>query len=67
MPSRHTASAFIIAMSFLYISTPLGIAYLIISVLIMISRVLSGVHFISDVLVGMLISLLYGWFSFFII
>lgn len=67
MPSRHTASAFIIAMSFLYISTPLGIAYLIISVLIMISRVLSGVHFISDVMVGMLISLLYGWFSFFII
>lgn len=67
MPSRHTACAFIIAMAFMYVSIPLGIAYLIISTLIMISRVLSGVHFISDVIAGMAISLLYGYFSFFII
>lgn len=67
MPSRHTACAFIIAMAFMYVSIPLGIAYLIISALIMISRVLAGVHFISDVLVGMAISLLYGYFSFFVI
>ena len=67
MPSRHTACAFIIAMAFMYVSIPLGIAYLIISVLIMISRVLAGVHFISDVIAGMAISLLYGYFSFFII
>lgn len=67
MPSRHTACAFIIAMAFMYVSIPLGIAYLIISALIMISRVLAGVHFISDVLAGMAISLLYGYFSFFII
>jgi membrane-associated phospholipid phosphatase len=67
MPSRHTACAFIIAMAFMYVSIPLGIAYLIISALIMISRVLAGVHFISDVIAGMAISLLYGYFSFFII
>ena len=67
MPSRHTACAFIIAMAFMYVSIPLGIAYLIISTLIMISRVLAGVHFISDVIAGMAISLLYGYFSFFII
>ena len=67
MPSRHTACAFIIAMTFMYVSIPLGIAYLIISALIMISRVLAGVHFISDVIAGMAISLLYGYFSFFII
>ncbi|WP_294656862.1 phosphatase PAP2 family protein [uncultured Ruminococcus sp.] len=67
MPSRHTACAFIIAMAFMYVSIPLGIAYLIISAFIMISRVLAGVHFISDVIVGMAISLLYGYFSFFII
>ena len=60
MPSRHTACAFIIAMAFMYVSIPLGIAYLIISALIMISRVLAGVHFISDVIAGMAISLLYG-------
>ena len=67
MPSRHTACAFIIAMAFMYVSIPLGIAYLIISTLIMISRVLAGVHFISDVIAGMAISLLYSYFSFFII
>lgn len=67
MPSRHTACAFIIAMAFMYVSIPLGIAYLIISTLIMISRVLAGVHFISDVIAGMAISLIYGYFSFFII
>lgn len=67
MPSRHTACAFIIAMAFMYVSIPLGIAYLIISTFIMISRVLAGVHFISDVIAGMAISLLYGYFSFFII
>lgn len=67
MPSRHTACTFIIAMAFMYVSIPLGIAYLIISLFIMVSRVLSGVHFISDVLAGMAISLLYGYLSFFII
>lgn len=67
MPSRHTASAFIIAMTFLYVNVPLGIFYLSVSTLIMISRVLSGVHFISDVIVGMLISVLFGWLAFFII
>lgn len=67
MPSRHTACAFIIAMAFMYVSIPFGIAYLIISAFIMISRVLAGVHFISDVIAGMAISLLYGYFSFFII
>lgn len=67
MPSRHTACAFIIAMAFMYVSIRIGIAYLIISALIMISRVLAGVHFISDVIAGMAISLLYGYFSFFII
>lgn len=65
MPSRHTACAFIIAMAFMYVSIPLGIAYLIISAFIMISRVLAGVHFISDVIAGMAISLLYGYFHFY--
>ena len=59
MPSRHTACAFIIAMAFMYVSIPLGIAYLIISALIMISRVLAGVHFISDVIAGMALSLIH--------
>jgi membrane-associated phospholipid phosphatase len=60
MPSRHTASAFIISMAVLRISVPLGIVFLGISTLIAVSRVLSGVHYIRDVLVGIWISITCG-------
>lgn len=60
MPSRHTASAFIIAMTFLYIDFDLGVTALSMACLIGISRVLAGAHFIRDVLVGMAISILVG-------
>ena len=60
MPSRHTASAFIIAMTFLYIDFDLGVIALSMATLIAISRVLAGAHFIRDVLVGMAISILVG-------
>ena len=52
MPSRHTASAYIIAMTFLAVNVPLGIAALVIATLIAASRVLAGAHYIRDVLVG---------------
>lgn len=67
MPSRHTASAFIIAMAILFLNFKIGIIYLILSLFIAISRVLAGVHFVSDVLVGMFISILSGIIFFFII
>lgn len=67
MPSRHTACAFIIAMAFLYYRVDLGILYLAVAVLIMLSRVFSGVHFLRDVLVGMGISILCGIVFFFVI
>lgn len=67
MPSRHTASAFIISMAFLYLSPILGIIFLGISFLIMLSRVFAGVHFVSDVLVGMLISVISGYIFLFLI
>lgn len=65
-PSRHTASAFIIAMTFLYIDTKIGIIMLVLATLIGITRVLSGVHFIKDVVSGALISILTGIVCFFI-
>ena len=61
MPSRHTASSFIIAMAFYSVNRPLGIAMLCVSLLIGASRVLSGAHFIRDVLIAMGISLEIGW------
>ena len=60
MPSRHTASAFIIAMTFLYINFDLGVTALSMAILIALSRVLAGAHFIRDVLAGMAISILTG-------
>lgn len=66
-PSRHTASAFIIAMAFLSIDTSLGVIMLLIATLTGITRVLSGVHFVRDVIGGALISIIIGIISFFLI
>lgn len=61
MPSRHTASAFIISMAMLRINLYLGIGFLAVSFVIMISRVLAGVHYIRDIFVGMTISIVIGY------
>lgn len=63
-PSRHTASAFIIAMSGFVLSPYLGIGLLIIAFAIALTRIFSGVHFVTDVLAGMLISVVFGTISF---
>lgn len=60
MPSRHTASAFIISLAVLSVNAPLGIAALSVSFLITLSRVLAGVHFIRDVLAATLLSVSIG-------
>ncbi len=66
-PSRHTASAFIIAMAFLYIDVKLGVIMLTLATVIAITRVLSGVHFIRDIIGGALISIVTGIFCFFLL
>ena len=66
MPSRHTASAFIISMAILYVNFSFGITFLLISCLIAASRVLAGVHYVRDVLVGAGISFLFGTIFFLI-
>lgn len=67
MPSRHTASAFIISMAILKINLYLGIGFLAVSFVIMLSRVLAGVHYIRDVFVGMTISIVIGYVFLFLI
>lgn len=67
MPSRHTASAFIISMVMLRINPYLGIGFLAVSFVIMISRVLAGVHYIRDIFVGMTISIVIGYIFLFLI
>ena len=67
MPSRHTASAFIISLAILYVNFELGIAALSVSFLITLSRVLAGAHYIRDVFAAMLLSVTAGVIFFFLI
>ncbi len=57
-PSRHTFSAFIIALTVLFVSPPLGCALLFLSTALAILRVICGVHFIKDVLAGAVFALI---------
>ncbi len=67
MPSRHVFSVFVIGMSFFYVSPILGILIFVIGVLMCIGRVLAGVHFPSDVIVGALIGIMSGLIGFYLI
>lgn len=53
-PSRHAFSAMVIAMTFLLVSpwSWLGVIFVVVAVLLAIVRVLSGVHYPSDVIAG---------------
>ena len=48
-PSRHTVSAFAIALACLQVNSLLGTIMLILAFVVSCSRILSGVHYISDV------------------
>lgn len=66
MPSRHIFSVFMIAMTFLYVKPVLSIPLFIIGVLLCAIRVIGGVHYLSDVLVGAAIGLLSGLLGYFV-
>ena len=60
MPSRHVGSAFVISMVILPECLIGGIALLVVAAGIAVLRVLRGVHYPSDVLVGALIGIAFG-------
>ncbi len=65
-PSRHTSSAFIIAISYFYLNNPLlGACMLITAIIIGLSRIIAGVHFPKDVLAAILISLIWGFIGYY--
>ena len=66
-PSRHTFSAFIIAVSAFYFYPAAGIIIAAAGVVLALSRVLCGVHFIRDVAVGMACGLGFGIIGFYLI
>lgn len=65
MPSRHELSVAIIAMACFYINFYVGFVLVFVSILIGILRVVSGVHYISDVIVAALIGYGAGFILFF--
>lgn len=60
MPSRHVFSATMISMCFLTYNICLGAVLLILSAILAVCRVLGGVHYPKDVLVGMAFGILAG-------
>lgn len=56
-PSEHTTLAFFLAMGVFYFDKKLGKFLLVLASLIAFARVLSGVHFIGDILGGVLIGI----------
>ena len=60
MPSRHVFSATMISMCFLTFNLCLGAVLLILSATLAVCRVLGGVHYPKDVLVGMAVGILAG-------
>lgn len=67
MPSRHVFSAFIIAMAFLYVQPILSIPVFICAIVMGIGRILAGIHYPKDVIVGAILGIGMGALGFFIL
>lgn len=67
MPSRHVFSIFVIAMTFLWIVPWLGVVLLALGAALACVRVIGGVHFPRDVLVGAAVGILAGVIGFYVI
>ena len=64
MPSRHVFSANIISMACLHANLSVGFILLILSAILSLVRVLGGVHYPKDVLVGYACGLVWGFLFF---
>lgn len=61
MPSGHTSALFSIAFVMFTVNPRWGAVYLVLSLLVGLGRVFVGVHWPSDILVGMLVGLASGF------
>lgn len=60
MPSRHVFSATIISTAYLHASLSVGVILLVLSAFLGLVRVLGGVHYPKDVVVGYMCALVWG-------
>jgi len=63
-PSGHSITSFAIALSIGMFYPDLQIVLLVVALLIASSRIILGMHFLSDVLAGSAIGILLGYFSY---
>jgi membrane-associated phospholipid phosphatase len=65
-PSRHVFSIFVIAVTFLYLGPDpmIGLALFAAGVILGLIRILIGVHYVSDVVVGAFVGILAGFIGF---
>ena len=61
-PSRHAASAMVLALAGFTVSPLMGLFLLLLALGVGASRVAAGLHFVSDVLAGYLVALICGIF-----
>lgn len=66
-PSRHAFSVFMIAMCWLPCNVPIGACLIIAGVFMSVSRVLGGVHYPKDVIVGAALAVAGGLVGFWLI
>lgn len=66
-PSRHVFSAAVISAALFYLHPHLGFLFMAVAVLQAVNRVLLGVHWLRDVVAGLLFGWLCGWIGFWLI
>lgn len=67
MPSRHSFSVFMIAMTFFYVNPIASVPLFAVGIALGLVRVIAGVHYPSDILAGAAIGILSGVIGFFVI
>lgn len=66
-PSNHCVCSMIISVSIIYINIKLGFIMIILTIFTALSRIMTGLHYPSDVVAGLIIGLITGIFGFYII
>ena len=66
-PSRHASSSFVISMGGYFLNPYIGIAAFILSTIVCATRILTGVHYLRDVLCGALMGTIIGYIGFFVL
>ena len=66
-PSRHASSSFVISMGGYFLNPYIGIVAFILSTIVCATRILTGVHYLRDVLCGALMGTIIGYIGFFVL